>query len=263
LYDNVSRLLATPVYAPPLNEDTGGNAFSENSSGSGSMVVKDFILANKTTGLTPGVGGAEVFIARNKIGDDVTKYFTVQFMGNVGPPAAPAASSYRVNTQNNYKPVSYGDARDHIDLFIECTNSTSVTYKKIPIIIKNVPPTVLSPTTTSGAPHTQTWNLITDGYNTPIITMYGTNGSSNTNLYGQNCFWEIDGSADVLRLFELTNQEISTNNTYFNSSEIQLRIKNTVNSNDVGNYIFSVKLKDRDYEIPNPAIYYFNITIDV
>ncbi len=258
LYDNTKRLLGIPVYTNPINGDGLGNVFSEDSVSASAIVVQDFILANGTTPLTPGANGAKIFLARNKIGDDLTKYFTVQYVG-----VSSGADVYRVNTQNNYKPVSYGDERDFIDLFLECTNSTSVTYKKIPIIIKNVPPTVLSPTTTSGAPHTQTWNLITDGYNTPIITMYGTNGSSNTDLYGQNCFWEINGSDDILRLFELTNQKISTNNTYFNSNEISLQIKNTVTAKDVGTYVFSVNLKDRDYTITNPAIYYFSITIAV
>ena len=129
------------------------------------------------------------------------------------------------------------------------------------MIIKNAPPVALSPTTTSGAPYTATWNIDTDGYNSNIVTMYGTNGSGNEDLKGQNCFWEIDGSATVLSLFELVGQEISTNPTYFNSNEIGLRIKNTVNADDLGNYTFSVKLKDRNYEIPNPAVYYFDITL--
>ena len=259
LYDKIGVDLATPVYTSPVNAgNLAGTFYSEAGGFSATTeIIRNFYAANGTTVLNLGTDGLKVFKAVDGLGNDLTKFFTIVRSGTT------PNDYYQLRPDNNYVPVSYGDARDYIKVFVECTNSSVVTFQELNVIIKNAPPVALSPTTTSGSPYTATWNLVSDGYNSNIITMYGTNGSGNQDLKGQNCFWEIDGSDTVLSLFELVGQEISTNPTYFNSNEIGLRIKNTVNSEDVGTYVFSVKLKDRNYEIPNPAIYYFNITIAV
>jgi len=257
LYDKIGVDLGTPIYTPPVNSgNLAGTFYSESGSFSATTeIIRNFYAANGTTILNLGADGLKVFKAVDGLGNDLTKFFTIALAG--GAPN----DFYQLRPANNYVPVSYGDARDYIKVFVECTNSSIVTFQELNVIIKNAPPVALSPSTTSGAPYTATWNIDTDGYNSNIITMYGTNGSGNQDLKGQNCFWEIDGSATVLSLFELVGQEISTNPTYFNSNEIGLRIKNTVNADDLGNYTFSVKLKDRDYAIPNPAVYYFDITL--
>ena len=122
-----------------------------------------------------------------------------------------------------------------------------------------------SPSTTSGTPYTANWSISTNGYNSPILKLYGNNGSSNPTELGSNCFWTMvdpTSTIDPSQYFELKNQKPSTNSTYLNQSEIGLYLKNTVTISDIGQKDFIIKLSDRDFPTNQEAEFHMRITID-
>tara|TARA_R100000664_G_scaffold5055_1_gene9828 strand:- start:5140 stop:8820 length:3681 start_codon:yes stop_codon:yes gene_type:complete len=240
-------------------------AYESSNSGSGAPVTLPFTPVNGSTFLNVGSTGVKLLKIVDGTGADVTQFFNLSYVNVLGP--APN-DKFTLNINSNYYPVSYGDERDVYYVTMQCQASapnSPITFINFWVSIFNSRPMASSPSTTSGTPYTANWSISTNGYNSPILKLYGNNGSSNPTELGSNCFWTMvdpTSTIDPSQYFELKNQKPSTNSTYLNQSEIGLYLKNTVTISDIGQKDFIIKLSDRDFPTNQEAEFHMRITID-
>ena len=263
--DSVTKLIdyeasRAPGASASYNTSPIGILYESSQAGAGADVTKRFIAANGTTYKNLGPTGVKLHKVVDGNNTDLTQYFglthSVDGVNDV----------FELTINNQYYPVSYGDARDNYYVTCECEGTNNViTFISFNTQVYNQRPIDDSPTTTSGAPYTANWSISNDGYNNPILTLYGNNGSSNSRKLGDTCFWKLTDPNGVINpndFFDLKNQKQSTDPTYVNKGEISLYLKNTVTIADVGLKDFVVELSDRSFPTNQEAKFYLRITID-
>jgi len=233
------------TYGSPKVNVNEGSVFTNVTPISG-----EFVTYAVTTGALDPITNTTLTLlkVRDGVDNDLTSYFSLIKTVSAIP------DRWQLNARNGWSPVSYGDERDIITVFVDCANSAG-TSTIIPFAfnIQNKPPQIAGPGVIN-----INWSVTNNGFNTPMATIVGDNGSANEDLLGQTCFWKLQ---NTFGLFELRNQKISDSSTNFNKNEIQLYLKNTATIEDAAAYTVVVELDDRQYPSGNASTQTYTITL--